>query len=91
MLERLDHHVGINAGRDIRISLGPGLGIGEGGELGNDQAAGETGFARVVAVYRRVRAGQYDAAFGLQLLEALGRGPGGRSGVFPASWQRRWQ
>lgn len=71
MLERFDQHLGVHAGRYIRISIGPGLCRRQGGELDNHQATGEAGISRVVAVYRRMRAGQYQAAFGLQLFQAL--------------------
>jgi len=74
LLERLDHHIGVDPCCNVRVCLGPGLGVGQGSELGHDQAAGEPGVARVIAVDGRVRAGQYDAAFSLQLFEALDMG-----------------
>lgn len=71
LLERLDQNVGVDTGLDVRVGVGPGLGSFEGVEFGDDQAAGETCGARVIAVHCRVRTGQDHAAFGLELLQAL--------------------
>ncbi len=67
----LDHDVAVDTRGDERIGVGPGLGGGQGVELGDDQAAGETCGARVVAVDGRVWAGEDHAAFGVELLQAL--------------------
>ena len=69
LLERLDQNVGVDACSDVRIGVGPGLGGAQGIEFGNDQAAGETRRARIIAVDRRVWAGQYDATFALERSE----------------------
>ena len=71
LLERLDQNVGVDASGDVRISVGPGLGGAQGIEFGDDQAAGETRRARIIAVDRRMWAGQYDATFALERLQAL--------------------
>ncbi len=68
--ERLDDHPAVNAGGAVRIGLGPAQRGFEGVELGDDQAAAETGQAWIVAVDGRVRAGEDQASLGLQLLQA---------------------
>ncbi len=77
-LERLDHHLGIHPGGPVGSASAQFLRRGQGIEFGDDQAAGEAGGARVVAVDRRVRAGEYQAAFFLQLFETgqVGRAAG---------------
>lgn len=83
-LERLDHHLGVHPGGPVGIGLGPALRRGQRIEFGDDQAAGEAGGARVVAVDRRVRAGEYQAAFFLQLFET---GQVGRAAGQAAFWE----
>ena len=70
-LERLDDDIGVYASSHVRVRVSPGLGSYQGLELGDHQAASETGRAGVIAVDGRVRASQYDTAFLLQCLQAL--------------------
>ena len=55
----------------------------------DDQTAGETRSARIIAVDRRMRAGQYDATFALEHLQALKvRRPGGQAGFLVEALHR---
>ena len=47
LLERFDDHIGVDAGGNVRVGIGPGLCGAQGVELGDDQAAGETRCARM--------------------------------------------
>lgn len=71
LLERLDHDVGVDAGCDVRVGFGPGFRCAQGFELGDNQAAAETGSARIVALDRRVWASQYQAAGILERVQAF--------------------
>ena len=69
-LERLDLHLGVDAGRDVRVVVGPALRGFERFELGHDQAAAEAGLARIVAVDGRMRPGEHESAFVFQRFQA---------------------
>ena len=66
LLEGFNNNTGIDIGCDVRVSVGPGLCRFQGGELGDHQAAAETGFAGIFTVDSGMRAGQHQPAFGEQ-------------------------
>ena len=81
-LEGFDQNVGIHTGGSIWVGVGPFLRSFEGVELGNHQAATEPCWARIVAVDGRMRAGQQQAAFLLQLLQASEMSGAGGQAIF---------
>lgn len=67
----MDLDRGVDAGRDIRIGVGPLARGLDRFELGHDQTAGETGRSRVLRIDGRQRPGQHQATFVAQRLQAL--------------------
>src|SRR5690606_4967492 len=70
LLEWLDDYRAVYTGGLVGVGLGPLLGGLQRLELGNHQTAGKAGSTRVIAVDGRVRAGQNQAAFALELIKA---------------------
>src|SRR5690606_23188031 len=80
--EWLYQYLIVDASGDVRVLIGPCLCLFQRIELGDHQAAGEAGTARIVRVDGRMRAGEYQATGILQCMQA-GKvvGAGGQAGV----------